>query len=52
VVQAARSAGVSHVCLAGPAKAVANSGHRPDEFLTAKINAVETLSQLLDRLGA
>jgi methylmalonyl-CoA mutase len=27
-------------------------GHRPDEFLTAKINAVEALSNLLTRLGA
>jgi methylmalonyl-CoA mutase len=43
---------VSHVCLAGPQKAVAEADHQPDEFLTAKINAVETLSHLLDRLGA
>ncbi len=52
VVEAAHSAGVSHVCLAGPPKAVTESEHQPDEFLTAKINAVETLSNLLDRLGA
>ena len=52
VVEAAHSAGVSHVCLAGPPKAVTESDHQPDEFLTAKINAVETLSNLLDRLGA
>jgi methylmalonyl-CoA mutase len=26
--------------------------HRPDEFLTVKINAVEALSNLLTRLGA
>jgi methylmalonyl-CoA mutase len=52
VVRAARSAGVSHVCLAGPQKAVAEADHQPDEFLTAKINAVEALSHLLDRLGA
>jgi len=54
VVEAAHSAGVSHVCLAGPQKAVAETDpeHRPDEFLTAKINAVEALSHLLDRLGA
>jgi methylmalonyl-CoA mutase len=52
VVQAARDAGVSHVCLAGPQKAVAEAGHQPDEFLTMKINAVEALSGLLDRLGA
>jgi methylmalonyl-CoA mutase len=52
VVGAAHSAGVSHVCLAGPQKAVADADHQPDEFLTAKINAVEALSHLLDRLGA
>jgi methylmalonyl-CoA mutase len=52
VVQAAREAGVAHVCLAGPQKAVADADHQPDEFLTAKINAVEALSHLLDRLGA
>ena len=54
VVEAARNAGVSHICLAGPQKAVAeaDSEHRPDEFLTAKINAVEALTNLLDRLGA
>ena len=52
VVDAARTAGVSHVCLAGPQKAVAEAEHQPDEFLTAKINAVEALSKLLDRLGA
>ncbi len=52
VVEAARAAGVSHVCLAGPAKAVTEAEHQPDVFLTAKINAVEALSNLLDRLGA
>ncbi len=54
VVEAARNAGVSHICLAGPQKAVAeaDSEYRPDEFLTAKINAVEALTNLLDRLGA
>ncbi|WP_343573487.1 methylmalonyl-CoA mutase small subunit [Mycobacterium sp.] len=52
VVAAARSAGVSHVCLAGRQQAVAEAEHRPDEFLTAEINAVEALSDLLDRLGA
>jgi methylmalonyl-CoA mutase len=52
VVEAARSAGVSSVCLAGPEKALVNAQHRPDEFLTAKINAVEALSNLLTRLGA
>jgi methylmalonyl-CoA mutase len=52
VVEAAHRAGVSHVCLAGPPKAVAEADHQPDEFLTTKINAVDALSQLLDRLGA
>jgi methylmalonyl-CoA mutase len=52
VIDAARSAGVSHICLAGPQKAVAEADQQPDEFLTAKINAVEALSHLLDRLGA
>jgi len=52
IVEAARSAGVSRVYLAGPEKAVGDTEHRPDEFLTAKINAVEALSNLLTRLGA
>ncbi|OCB44678.1 methylmalonyl-CoA mutase small subunit [Mycobacterium malmoense] len=52
VVEAARAAGVSRVCLAGPEKAVGDAEHRPDEFLTAKIDAVEALSNLLTRLGA
>lgn len=52
VVQAARGAGIEWVCLAGPEKLVAGVEHRPDEFLTAKINAVEALSNLLTRLGA
>ncbi len=52
VVEAARRAGVDHVCLAGPHKSVAAAEHQPDEFLTAKINAVEALSGLLSRLGA
>jgi methylmalonyl-CoA mutase len=52
VVEAAHRAGVSHVCLAGPPKAVAEADHQPDEFLTTKINAVDALSHLLDRLGA
>ena len=52
IVGAARTAGVSMVCLAGPEKAVGDAEHRPDEFLTAKINAVEALSNLLTRLGA
>lgn len=52
VVAAARAAGVSHVYLAGPEKAVAGAEDRPDDYLTAKIDAVEALSTLLTRLGA
>ncbi|OBI44682.1 methylmalonyl-CoA mutase small subunit [Mycobacterium colombiense] len=52
VVQAARDAGIARVYLAGPEKAVADAEHQPDQFLTAKINAVEALSDLLTRLGA
>lgn len=52
VVQAARDAGIARVYLAGPDKAVADAEHQPDQFLTAKINAVEALSDLLTRLGA
>jgi len=53
IVAAARTAGVAHVCLAGPQKAVAETDpeQQPDEFLTMKINAVESLSGLLSRLG-
>lgn len=55
IVEAARAAGVSRVYLAGPEKAVEDlkdTEHRPDEFLTVKIDAVEALSNLLTRLGA
>lgn len=54
IVGAARAAGVSRVYLAGPEKAVADVApqHRPDEYLTAKIDAIEALSHLLTRLGA
>ncbi|CQD13002.1 methylmalonyl-CoA mutase, small subunit [Mycobacterium lentiflavum] len=54
IVDAARDAGVSRVYLAGPEKAVADTDpeHRPDEYLTAKINAIQALSDLLTRLGA
>jgi methylmalonyl-CoA mutase len=38
--------------LAGSQKAATEADHQPEEFLTAKINAVEALSHLLDRLGA
>jgi methylmalonyl-CoA mutase len=54
IVEAARREGISHICLAGPQKAVAETeaDQQPDEFLTMKINAVEALSGLLTRLGA
>jgi methylmalonyl-CoA mutase len=52
IVEAARTAGVSKVYLAGPDKTVGDAEHRPDEFLTVRINAVEVLSNLLTRLGA
>ncbi|WP_184433233.1 methylmalonyl-CoA mutase small subunit [Mycobacterium sp. AZCC_0083] len=51
-VDAARKAGVSHVLLAGPEKAVAEADSKPDGYLTAKIDAVGALSDLLTRLGA
>ena len=51
-VDAARKAGVSHVLLAGPEKAVAQADSKPDGYLTAKIDAVKALSDLLTRLGA
>ena len=52
IVEAARKAGVSRVLLAGPEKAVAEADHQPDDYLTAKIDAVDVLSDLLTRLGA
>ncbi len=55
IVAAARSAGISRVYLAGPEKAMGDAtdpADRPDEYLTAKIDAVEALSKLLTRLGA
>jgi methylmalonyl-CoA mutase len=51
-VDAARKSGVSHVLLAGPEKAVAEADSKPDGYLTAKIDAVSALSDLLTRLGA
>jgi methylmalonyl-CoA mutase len=51
-VDAARKAGVSRVLLAGPEKAVAEADSKPDDYLTAKIDAVKALSDLLTRLGA
>jgi methylmalonyl-CoA mutase len=52
VVEAVRGAGVSRVYLAGPEQALGDTGPRPDELLTAKIDAVEALSNLLTGLGA
>jgi methylmalonyl-CoA mutase len=56
IVEAARAERVSHVYLAGPAKALGDGGAdtsgRPDEYLTAKIDAIDALSTLLTRLGA
>ncbi len=52
VVEAARAAGVSQIYLAGPEKAVADASSKPDEYLTAKIDAIAALSALLTRLGA
>jgi methylmalonyl-CoA mutase len=51
-VDSARKAGVSYVLLAGPEKAVAEADSKPDGYLTAKIDAVQVLSDLLTRLGA
>jgi methylmalonyl-CoA mutase len=52
VVAAARRAGLRRVYLAGPKKAVADATDRPDEYLTAKVDAVHALSTLLTQLGA
>lgn len=51
-VTAARAAGVQTILLAGPEKAVAEADSKPDGYLTAKIDAVEVLSNLLTGLGA
>ncbi|MGH3677089.1 MAG: methylmalonyl-CoA mutase small subunit [Mycobacterium sp.] len=51
-IDGARKAGVSHVLLAGPETAVAEADSKPDGYLTAKIDAVDALSDLLTRLGA
>ncbi len=52
IVEAARQAGVRHILLAGPEKAVIEADSRPDGYLTAAIDAVQALSDLLTRLGA
>ena len=53
-VDALRAAGVSRVLLAGPEKTFAgvDGPSRPDGFLTAKVDAVAVLTELLDTLGA
>lgn len=45
-----RAAGITKVLLAGPEKAVADAtgDSRPDGFLTARIDAVSALTELLD----
>jgi methylmalonyl-CoA mutase len=43
---------VSQIYLAGSEKAVAEADSKPDDYLTAKIDAVDALSSLLTRLGA
>lgn len=52
VVAAARAAGAGHILMAGPEKAVAEADPKPDGYVTAKIDAVSVLSDLLTRLGA
>ncbi|MFZ0835649.1 MAG: methylmalonyl-CoA mutase small subunit [Mycobacterium sp.] len=54
VVAAANAAGITTVYLAGPKKAVAelNEADQPNGYLTANIDAVQALSNLLSRLGA
>jgi methylmalonyl-CoA mutase len=54
IVDAARSAGVRRVYLAGSKAAIESSpeGSRPDDYLNAKIDVVKALSVLLDGLDA
>ncbi|HEU4363692.1 MAG TPA: methylmalonyl-CoA mutase small subunit [Mycobacterium sp.] len=52
VVEAARNVGVGRVCLTGPERAIEGAANRPDDYLTAKTDAVQALSDLLTRLGA
>lgn len=53
-VEALRAAGVTQVLLAGPEKIFTGveGDSRPDGFLTAKVDAVAVLTELLDTLGA
>jgi len=43
---------VRHILLAGAKKSVAEADSKPDGYLTATIDAVGELSDLLTRLGA
>ena len=52
VVAAAHDAGVSTSIWPGRRRRSPRRRHQPDEYLTAKIDAVEALSTLLTRLGA
>jgi len=54
IVEAAHAAGITKLYLAGPQKAVADldESHLPDDYLTATIDAVKALANLLTRLGA
>jgi methylmalonyl-CoA mutase len=54
VVEEAHAAGISTIYLAGPEEAVADvdESHLPDDYLTATMDAVHALSNLLSRLGA
>lgn len=54
VLVAARAAGCDVIYLAGQASALTGipEYQHPDGFLSAKINAVQELSKILDRLGA
>ncbi|WP_072801851.1 methylmalonyl-CoA mutase family protein [Rhodococcoides yunnanense] len=54
IVVALRDAGIEQVLLAGPEKVFAgiDGPERPDDFLTAKVDAVAVLTDLLDTLGA
>ncbi|MBV9091795.1 MAG: methylmalonyl-CoA mutase small subunit [Mycobacteriaceae bacterium] len=54
IVGNAQRAGITKLYLAGPRQAVADvdESHLPDEYLTATIDAVKALANLLTRLGA
>jgi methylmalonyl-CoA mutase len=54
IVESGHAAGITKLYLAGPQRAVADldESHLPDEYLTATIDAVKALANLLTRLGA